>query len=107
RSSLAYLKSRCRGTWEQKMLRVRSRSGHGLLLLSRPGSGARRGRRRPDARLRTGAVRVTAKAANGHFNVSVRDTGPGIPEGEKTRICDQFHQVDSSNTKAKGDTGLG
>src|SRR5262249_41459207 len=27
-----------------------------------------------------GEVRVTAKAVNGHFAVSVADTGPGIPE---------------------------
>jgi signal transduction histidine kinase len=50
---------------------------------------------------------VTAKTVNGHFNVSVADTGPGIPERERTRIFDQFHQVDSSLTKAKGGTGLG
>jgi signal transduction histidine kinase len=55
----------------------------------------------------TGEIRVTAKAVDGHFNVSVSDTGPGIPEEHKTRIFDQFHQVDSSNTKAKGGTGLG
>jgi len=54
-----------------------------------------------------GEVRVTAKAVNGHFNVSVTDTGPGIPEEHQARIFDQFHQVDSSNTKAKGGTGLG
>jgi signal transduction histidine kinase len=54
-----------------------------------------------------GEVRVTAKAVNGHFAVSVADTGPGIPEQEQTRIFDQFHQVDSSLTKAKGGTGLG
>jgi signal transduction histidine kinase len=55
----------------------------------------------------TGEVRVTAKAVNGHFNVSVTDTGPGIPEEHQARIFEQFHQVDSSNTKAKGGTGLG
>jgi signal transduction histidine kinase len=55
----------------------------------------------------TGEVRVTAKAVNGHFNISVTDTGPGIPAEHQTRIFDQFHQVDSSNTKAKGGTGLG
>jgi signal transduction histidine kinase len=55
----------------------------------------------------TGEVRVTAKAMNGHFTVSVTDTGPGIPEAHQMRIFDQFHQVDSSNTKAKGGTGLG
>jgi hypothetical protein len=32
---------------------------------------------------------------------------PGIPEQERTRIFEQFHQVDSSNTKAKGGTDLG
>ena len=55
----------------------------------------------------TGEVRVTARAVNGHFNVSVTDTGPGIPEHERARIFEQFHQVDSSLTKAKGGTGLG
>src|SRR5512136_1389054 len=54
-----------------------------------------------------GEVRVSASSANGHFAVSVTDTGPGIPEEHQARIFDQFHQVDSSNTKAKGGTGLG
>jgi signal transduction histidine kinase len=54
-----------------------------------------------------GEVRVTASAVNGHFAVSVVDTGPGIPEHERTLIFEQFHQVDDSNTKAKGGTGLG
>src|SRR5262245_12057778 len=55
----------------------------------------------------SGEVRVTAKAVNGHFAVSVMDTGPGIPEQEQKRIFEQFHQIDSSLTKAKGGTGLG
>ena len=50
---------------------------------------------------------MTAKAVNDHFAVSVVDTGPGIPAEHRTRIFDQFHQVDSSNIKAKGGTGLG
>jgi signal transduction histidine kinase len=54
-----------------------------------------------------GEVRVRAVAANRHFAVSVADTGPGIPEEHQARIFEQFHQVDSSNTKAKGGTGLG
>jgi signal transduction histidine kinase len=54
-----------------------------------------------------GEVRVTARAVNGHFNVSVTDTGPGIPKQDQMRIFEQFHQVDSSLTKAKGGTGLG
>jgi signal transduction histidine kinase len=54
-----------------------------------------------------GVMRVTAKAVNDHFAVCVVDTGAGIPEDEQTRIFEQFHQVDSSLTKAKGGTGLG
>src|SRR4029077_11894052 len=33
-----------------------------------------------------GEVRVTATAVNGRFAVSVADTGPGIPEHERTRV---------------------
>jgi signal transduction histidine kinase len=55
----------------------------------------------------TGEVRVTAKAVDNTFNVNVIDMGPGIPAEHQARIFEQFHQVDSSNTKAKGGTGLG
>jgi len=55
----------------------------------------------------TGEVRVSAAVANGAFIISVADTGPGIPPDQLTRVFEQFHQVDSSNTKAKGGTGLG
>src|SRR5262245_2860537 len=54
-----------------------------------------------------GEVSIAAGARNGHFAVSVTDTGPGIPLDQQGRIFDQFHQVDSSLTKAKGGTGLG
>jgi signal transduction histidine kinase len=47
----------------------------------------------------TGEVRIAATTANGHFAVSVADTGPGIPQEHQARIFEQFHQVDSSNTK--------
>jgi signal transduction histidine kinase len=55
----------------------------------------------------TGEVRITATAMNGHFTVAVTDTGPGIPPEELKRVFEQFHQIDNSNTKAKGGTGLG
>jgi signal transduction histidine kinase/putative methionine-R-sulfoxide reductase with GAF domain len=54
-----------------------------------------------------GEVRITAGVANGHFALSVSDTGPGIPPQERDRIFEQFHQVGSSITKTKGGTGLG
>ena len=54
-----------------------------------------------------GEVSSAAGARNGHFAVSVTDTGPGIPLDQQGRIFEQFHQVDSSLTKATGGTGLG
>jgi signal transduction histidine kinase len=54
-----------------------------------------------------GEVRITARADNGHFALSVADTGPGIPADQLSRVFEQFHQVDNSNTKKKGGTGLG
>jgi signal transduction histidine kinase len=55
----------------------------------------------------TGEVRISATAMNGHFSVAVTDTGPGIPPEELKRVFEEFHQIDNSNTKAKGGTGLG
>ena len=39
--------------------------------------------------------------------VTVSDTGIGIPSSERTRVFDAFYQVDSSSTREYGGTGLG
>jgi signal transduction histidine kinase len=54
-----------------------------------------------------GELKVGAAKADGAFLVSVSDTGPGIPESEQQRIFEEFQQLDSSSTRAKGGTGLG
>jgi signal transduction histidine kinase/HAMP domain-containing protein len=54
-----------------------------------------------------GEVRIAAQMTNAMFSVAVADTGPGIPAAEQALIFNEFHQVDSSNTKKKGGTGLG
>jgi signal transduction histidine kinase len=54
-----------------------------------------------------GEVAIGASAENGHFVLSVRDTGPGIAPEDQRKIFDEFQQVDSSNTRKKGGTGLG
>ena len=54
-----------------------------------------------------GEVRVAAGMSDGMLQVAVTDTGPGIPQEEQARIFEEFHQVDSSNTKKKAGTGLG
>ena len=54
-----------------------------------------------------GEVAIIAKSANGSFTLSVRDTGPGVAEGDQHKIFEEFQQADSSTTKEKGGTGLG
>lgn len=39
--------------------------------------------------------------------VTVADTGIGIPTAERTKVFDAFYQVDSSSTREYGGTGLG
>jgi len=54
-----------------------------------------------------GAVEIAAGAADGRFTIAVKDSGPGIAEGDQARIFEEFQQVDNTNTRRKGGTGLG
>jgi signal transduction histidine kinase/HAMP domain-containing protein len=54
-----------------------------------------------------GEVAIIAKAANGSFTLSVRDTGPGVAIEDQHKIFEEFQQADQSTTKEKGGTGLG
>ena len=54
-----------------------------------------------------GEVEVHASAKDGHFLLTVRDTGPGIAEADQERIFGEFQQIDNSSTRKKGGTGLG
>jgi signal transduction histidine kinase len=50
---------------------------------------------------------IKAIASNGHYTLSVQDTGPGISPSDQVKIFEEFQQADDSTTKAKGGTGLG
>ena len=54
-----------------------------------------------------GEVVIKADASNGTFNLSVRDTGPGISAADQAKLFQEFQQADNSITRKKGGTGLG
>jgi heavy metal sensor kinase len=55
-----------------------------------------------------GAVQVAVLPGENGVRLSVRDTGPGIPEESLERVFDRFYQVDPSRTRTqKSGSGLG
>jgi signal transduction histidine kinase len=54
-----------------------------------------------------GEVIITAVATDGSFQLSVRDTGPGISAADQAKLFQQFQQADNAITRKKGGTGLG
>jgi two-component system sensor histidine kinase BaeS len=54
-----------------------------------------------------GRITVTARQEEDFLNISVADTGEGIPAEDLPMIFERFYRVDKSRTRATGGTGLG
>lgn len=55
----------------------------------------------------SGSVRVAVSEEGPRWRVQIIDTGPGIEAGDHERIFESFEQVEDSETRAHGGTGLG
>ena len=54
-----------------------------------------------------GEVVIKADLSNGDFQVSVRDTGPGISAADQAKMFQEFQQAENPKTRKKEGTGLG
>ncbi|MEW6087855.1 MAG: ATP-binding protein [bacterium] len=54
-----------------------------------------------------GRITISFRKLQGNIEVSVQDTGQGIPKEEFNNIFESFYQIDSSSTRKYAGTGLG
>ncbi len=54
-----------------------------------------------------GEVGLNLKKAGNEINISVRDTGTGVPDPHKDHIFDRFYRADKARSRAKAHYGLG
>ena len=51
------------------------------------------------------AARLTGE--NGKVLMTVTDSGPGVPTGERVKIFERFYRLDSARSREAGGAGLG
>lgn len=56
---------------------------------------------------RNGVVRIEVETAGRAARLSVRDSGPGVPEAFRERIFSRFVQADATDARGKSGAGLG
>lgn len=54
-----------------------------------------------------GKISINIKSSKEYINISIEDTGIGIPENDVDRIFERFYLVNKARTRKEGGTGLG
>jgi signal transduction histidine kinase len=54
-----------------------------------------------------GKVRVSMEETNDLVNISVKDTGMGIPKDDISKVFDRFYRVERNSATGVSGTGLG
>ena len=54
-----------------------------------------------------GSVEVSLRPVDGQVELSVRDTGTGIPESELPRVFERFHRIEGAAGRTHEGTGIG
>jgi two-component system sensor histidine kinase BaeS len=54
-----------------------------------------------------GRVALSARVAEGRFELVIDDSAPGVPEAALAHLGERFYRVDASRSRAGGGAGLG
>jgi signal transduction histidine kinase len=54
-----------------------------------------------------GQIKVSLRTQGGYINISVFNTGTGVPENEKKKIFERFYRTDESRSRETGGYGIG
>ncbi|WP_135612598.1 PAS domain-containing sensor histidine kinase [Methanococcoides sp. AM1] len=54
-----------------------------------------------------GSILIKARNIDNEINISVKDTGIGVPEEEVEKLFDPFYQIDGSSSRNYGGNGVG